>query len=152
QFEALGLKKPPGGKKQTAQQWLVTTYRLLGFGILTIIVVVLIGYILTTAFYFWNNTWIQPMVVSGTDEKVLSLQGQVAAQMNERDRIAAELTAVERELAVEQDFQSQFAEAIRADLESRRASLARVRGLAYQYAGARQRVQSSNNAYAAQSS
>jgi len=150
-FEALGLTAKPLTKKQTAQQWLVQTYRGLGFAILTIIVVVLVGYIMETAFYFWNSTWVQPMVVAATDEKVLALKAQVAAQENEHDKIAAELTAVERELSVEQDFQSQFAQAIRADLEGRRLALSRVRGLAYQYAGARAKVQSSNSAYAAQS-
>ncbi len=149
-YEQLGLGEKKA-KQTTAQQWMVTTYRTLGFGILTIIVVVLVSYIMTTAFYFWNNTWIQPMVVSPTDEKVLALQSQAAAQMNERDRIQADLSSVERELAVEQDFQSQFAQAIRADLEGRKMALSRARSLAYQYASARGKVQQSNQAYATQS-
>jgi hypothetical protein len=150
-FEALGLKAKPGGKKQTAQQWMVSVYRALGFLILTIIVIVLVSYLMTTAFYYWNTTWIEPMVVSSTDEKVLGLQAQVAAQENERDRIQAELTAAERELAVEQDFQSQFAQAIRDDLAGRRNELSRVRSMEYQYGSARAKVQASNQAYAAAS-
>jgi hypothetical protein len=150
-FEALGLKKPVGGKKQTAQQWMVSLYRGLGFLILTIIVLVLVSYLATTAFYYWNDTWIEPMVVSATDEKVLSLEAQVAAQENERDRIQAELTAAERELAVEQDFQSQFAAAIRDDLAGRKSELGRVRNMEYAYGSARAKVQASNQAYAAAS-
>jgi len=34
----------------------VSSYRLLGFGILSIIVAVLVGYIATTVFYFLNKS------------------------------------------------------------------------------------------------
>jgi hypothetical protein len=147
-FERLGLKPPTS--QQTAN-FLVSAYRLLGFSILTIIVVVLVGYITTSAFYFVSDSWVQPMVVSPSDEKVLSLESQVAEQENARDRIEADLAHADRYIAVQQAFQSEFAKAIRADLSGRRAALGRVRELARDYAGARKKIRASNQAYASAS-
>jgi hypothetical protein len=147
-FERLGLKAPTS--QQTAN-FLVSAYRLLGFSILTIIVVVLVGYITTSAFYFVSSSWVQPMVVSPSDEKVLSLESQVAEQENTRDRLEADLAHADRYIAVQQAFQSEFAKAIRADLSGRRAALGRVRELARDYAGARKKIRASNQAYASAS-
>ncbi len=151
-FAELGLGKPAEKPAQQLSQrtakLMVSAYRLLGFGILTIIVVVLIGYIATSAFYFVSDSWIEPMVVSKTDEHVLSLQSQLAGEENERDRLLAELHHADRYIEVQQTFQGQFAEAIRADLEGRKSALKRMKDLAQEYAGARERIQSSNSAFA----
>ncbi len=149
-FEKLGLG-PTATPKKNTQKFLVSAYRALGFAILSIIVFVLIGYIATSAFYYWNSSWVQPMVVSRTDEKVLTLQAQVATQENARDRIAAELAHADRYIAVQQAFQAEFAAAIRADLEGRKNALGRARKLATSYAGARKRIEGSNRAYASAS-
>lgn len=150
-FKKLGLGPRAELSKRSAKL-MVSTYRLLGFIVLTIIVVVLIGYIATSAFYFVSDSWIQPLVVSPTDEKVLGLQAQVTQHQNERERLEAELRHIDRAIAVEQGYQAEFANAIRADLEGRTAALDRLRALARDYAGARERIQKSNRAYAAASS
>ncbi len=154
-YESLGLGAPslPSAEQlsQKTAKLLVSAYRLLGFGVLTLIVVVLVGYIATTAFYFVSDSWIQPMVVSKSDERVLALQAQLATQQNERDRIVAELSHADRYIAVQQTFQSEFARAIRADLSGRRSALDRVRELARDYAGARARIARSNRAFASSS-
>jgi hypothetical protein len=143
-FEQLGLVPNP----QKTAKFLVSTYRLLGFGILSIIVIVLVAYIATSAFYFVSDSWIQPMVVSKSDEKVLSIQAQLAEQENVRDRILADIANADRTIEVQQAFQGEFAKAIRADLSGRKAALSRVRELARDYAGARQRIKKSNQAFA----
>jgi hypothetical protein len=149
-FEQLGLG--PKAKPATShKQMIVNTYRGLGFAVLSIIVVVLVGYIAQTAFYYVSDSWVQPMVVSKTDEKVLQLQSQFTAQMNERDRIIAELNNADRYIAVQQTFQAEFAEAIKADLSGRKAALSRVKQIAKDYGAARQRVRASNAAFASSS-
>lgn len=150
-FEKLGLG-PNKDVQQRAAKAMVTTYRLMGFAILSIIVLVLAGYIATSAFYFVSDSWIQPMVVSPSDEKVLSLNSQIADQANVRDKIAVDLAHTERYIAVQQEFQAEFAKAIRSDLGDRKAALGRLRALADDYRGARTKIEKSNRAYAQASS
>jgi hypothetical protein len=158
-FEKLGLGKPadwqlkgrlakllPDAKK--ASGWLVTLYRLLGFSILTIIVVVLVGYITTTAFFYVSDSWVVPMAITPMDEKVIALEAQVSTQQDQRDRIADELNQAERAIVAQQEFQAEFAKAIRGDLENRKQALQRMKSLASTAAGTRAAISSQNRAYA----
>jgi hypothetical protein len=95
EFEKLGLK-PQNQVVAGAQRLAVGSYRLIGFAILTIIVVVLVGYIATSAFFFCSKSWIMPVAVSNSDEKVVSLKTELAAQQNQRDKIVAELEDTDR--------------------------------------------------------
>ena len=146
-FEHLGLRAP----KLDAKKWskhLVNAYRLLGFVILSIIVFVLVGYLTTTAFFYVSDSWIVPMAISPTDEKVVSLQSQLAERQTNRDRTAAELDNAERAIKVQQEFQAEFAKAIKSDLDGRKAALARMYELANQAATTRAQIKRSNSAYA----
>jgi hypothetical protein len=148
-FERLGLRAP----KLDRQKWsgrVVNAYRALGFVILTIIVIVLIGYLITTAFFYMSNSWIVPMAISPTDEKVVSLQSQLAERQTTRDRTAAELDQAERAIAVQQEFQLEFAKAIKSDLEGRKAALKRMYELSSIAASTRAQIKRSNSAYASQ--
>ncbi len=143
-FEKLGL----GAPKINAQKVLVNAYRLLGFAILTIIVVVLIGYIANTAFFYMSSSWVVPAQVSPTDERVVALQAQLAEQQNTRDRLSDEFNQAERSIAAQQSFQLEFAKAIKMDLDGRKAALGRVRELANNAASTRRAIKSQNAAYA----
>lgn len=143
-FEKLGL----GAPKINTQKMIVSAYRMLGFAILTIIVVVLIGYIANTMFFYLSSSWVVPMQVSATDEKVVALQAQLAEQQNSRDRLADELSQAERSIAAQQSFQLEFAKAIKMDLDGRKAALDRVRALANNAASTRRAIKSQNAAYA----
>jgi hypothetical protein len=149
-FEKLGLVAKKLDPKSLSKH-VVTAYRLLGFSILTIIVIVLVGYITQTAFFYFSDSWVVPAAVSPTDEKVLSLQAQLSERQNQRDRIAADLAQAERAIAVQQQFQDEFAKAIKSDLDGRRASLAKMHELANTAASTRQNIRSTNSAYAAAS-
>lgn len=144
-FEDLGLAPRPVTKK--LQKLVVSTYRLLGFGILTIIVAVLIGYIGTSTFYFLNKSWVTPVALSANDEKVVGLQSQLAAQLNERAKLVAELEQSERAITAEQSFQLQFAKAIKHDLDGRRQALDRVKQLAQSAAMTRNEIRTTNGDY-----
>ena len=149
-FDKLGLGAPKLDPKQWTKH-VVNAYRLLGFAILTIIVIVLIGYLVTTAFFYVSDSWVVPMAVSPTDEKVLSLQQQLAAQQTNRDKTAADLDDAERAIAVQQQFQAEFAKAIQSDLAGRKAALDRMHQLSNAAASTRARIRRSNNAYASAS-
>jgi len=149
-FEKLGLVAKNIDPKQWSKH-VVTAYRMLGFAILTIIVVVLIGYITTTAFYYWSNSWIVPTALAPTDEKIVSLQGQLAERQNQRDQTAMALDQAERAIAVQQAFQGEFAKAIQSDLDGRKAALERMHQLAHAAASTRTQIKRSNSAYASES-
>ncbi len=142
-FEDLGLAPHPTTRK--AQKLLVSTYRLFGFGILTLIVVVLVSYIATTAFYFLNHTWVAPVALSPNDEKVVGLQGELAGLLNERAKLVGDLAEAERSIRAEQDFQIQFGRAIKKDLEGRRVALDRVQALAQTAATTRTKIRTAND-------
>ena len=149
-FEQLGLGAPKLDPKQWTKH-VVSAYRMMGFAILTIIVLILIGYIATTAFFYVSDSWVVPMAISSGDEKVLSLQQQLAAQQTSRDRTAADLADAERAIAVQQEFQGEFAKAIKSDLDGRKAALDRMHQLASAASSTRASIRRSNNAYASAS-
>jgi len=148
EFDDIGLAPRPKVRRANAQQLVVSTYRLLGFAILTIIVIVLVGYIATTAFYYMSSSWAAPVAISASDEKVVALKAQLAEQQNARDRLAAELDDTDRAIAAEQDFQSEFARAIQSDLKGRQAALERAKQLASQAQSTRILIRDANDQYA----
>ncbi len=148
-FDAIGLSAKPASSK--AAKLVVSTYRMIGFAILTLIVVVLLGYIATTTFYFFSRSWISPVAVSASDERVVALKSELAAQLNKRQTIVDELDQAERAIAAEQSFQLEFARAIQHDLDGRNAALGRVRTLARTAAVARAEIRKTNTAYASSS-
>jgi hypothetical protein len=147
QFEDLGLAPNPITKKM--QKLVVSTYRLLGFGILTIIVAVLVGYIGQSVFYYLNKSWVTPVALSANDEKVVGLQSQLAAQENEHAKLVSELEQSERAILAEQAFQVQFAKAIKMDLDGRKQALDRVQALASAAAATRNEIRNTNGNYSA---
>jgi hypothetical protein len=156
-FEQIGLTDPgvtrvrPSVVTTAARGVVVSTYRLIGFAVLTIIVVVLLGYLATTGFYLVSKSWVQPMVVSPTDERVLELRARLVELENQRDQIESELGHLDRYIAVQRGYQQKFADAIKVDLAGRKLALRRMRKLAYRYANMRRGIGSSNSEYAAAS-
>jgi hypothetical protein len=148
-LEAIGLGAKPATSSKAAKL-VVSTYRMVGFGILSLIVFVLIGYIATTTFYFFNHTWVAPVTVSPTDEKVVALRTQLAEAQNQRDKIVADIDDTDRGIAAEEQFEAGFVRAIKSDLDSRRAALGRVRDLASAAAAARSEIHRANDQYADQ--
>jgi hypothetical protein len=149
-YERIGLGPPKSELSKRAAKLVVSTYRLLGFGILTLIIAVLVGYVVTTAYYFLSHSWLTPTIVLGTDERVVALRTELAALENQRDHTAADLHDAERTIAVELSFQLAFVRATRADLDARKAALQRVRTLVDAASSTRQRIRSSTSAYAKQ--
>ena len=149
-YEKLGLGQAAvAAVHQKTSKLVVSAYRLLGFFILTLIVALLVGYITESIFYFVSDSWIQPMVVSKGDDKIVSLSSQLAEQQNTRDRIASDLSQAEQAIARQQEFQTQFMNTVRADLGGRKLVLGKLRGIAGQYANAGASVTGTNSSYAA---
>jgi hypothetical protein len=69
---------------------LVTVYRLLGVVILSAILLGLASYLLLTLFYFFNQSWIEPRIISPTDAQVLQLSGQLSQGSLLREQLVAQ--------------------------------------------------------------
>ena len=147
EFKRIGLG-PKTAVSAGFGKLIVAVYRMLGFAILTTIVVALVGYLATTGFYMVSTSWVVPTIVSPTDEKVAALKSELAAQQTERERIARELTDAERAMAAEQSFQAQFAAAIASDRDGRLSALQRTRALAGAAAQTRAEIRATSEAFA----
>jgi hypothetical protein len=145
QYREIGLV--PNAATVAAQKFVVSMYRLVGLGILTVVVVVLVGYISITTFYYFSRTWVAPVTVSPNDPQVVALQSQLVAQLNERARLVGELEQAERAIAVEQSYQQQFVKAIQKDLQARRSALGRVKELSQAAAATRKEIRTTNGDY-----
>jgi len=145
-FEKLGLL--PAKVHGVAQKMVVSTYKLMGFAILTLIVTVLVGYIGSTAFYYFSSSWMTPTVVSGSDDKVVELKTQLAAQQNQRDKIAADINDADRAIVAEKLFQDEFKKAVAQDRASRLQALGRIKELASSASATRNQIKSTNEQYA----
>jgi hypothetical protein len=142
----LGPKQRIAGR---AQKLVVSTYRVLGFGVLTLIVAVLVSYIVSTTFYLVSTSWVMPVQVSPSDERVVALRSQLAEQQNVRDKLAVELADVDRAIDAQRRFQTEFEQAIRTDLAGREDALRRVRDLATTAAKTGKQIRAANAAFAA---
>ena len=138
----------PSWLHKVASKLVVSTYRLMGFGILTIIVAALVAYIAQTLFYYGSHTWLVPTAISTSDEKVVQLRSELAGQENNRDKIAADLTSIDKAILAERSFQNEYAKAIAADVDGRRQSLEKVRELAGAAASTRTQIRSANDEFA----
>jgi hypothetical protein len=61
------------------QNFLISFYRAAAIGILTVIIGGVLSYLFLLTFYFINNSWGTPQILSPTQEHVLAFQPQIAA-------------------------------------------------------------------------
>lgn len=155
-YDDIGLPPPEAPEPAKKQGWLhrtssklvVSAYRLIGFGVLTLIVAALVAYIASTLFYYGSHTWMVPAAISTSDEKVVQMRSELAAQQNTRDQLAANLTSIDKAILAERSFQNEYAKAIAADVAGRRESLEKVRELAGTAASTRTQIASANDEFA----
>ncbi len=115
----------------------VAAYRVVGFAVLTAILLGLVSYLGIHAFFLFSSRWVLPAIVSPTDERVLSLRLQIAQQtalraklVAERDMAEAALRDAERLVAVQSSFAEGARAAVEADVADRKADLRRLETLA----------------------
>jgi hypothetical protein len=73
-----------------AAKFLVSLYRLISLGILSSILLGLICYVFLTLFYFFSRSWMEPRIISPTDENVLLLNSQLAQGTLLREQLATQ--------------------------------------------------------------
>jgi tetratricopeptide (TPR) repeat protein len=147
-------KTPPS--VMVLNKFIVSAYKAAGFTILTAILVGLGAYIVVNLFYLGNRSWMAPTIISPTDPKVLQLNSEAVHEQAQKDQVAAtrrdlysKLLDAQATLRMEQQFQDQFREAMKADIADRKSELAKFQGAAGQYYQAKGQIDQSNQAYSA---
>jgi hypothetical protein len=148
------VRKPSRSPTLALNKLIVSAYKMIGFAVLTAILVGLVSYLGLNLFYFFNRSWVAPTIISPTDERVLQLNTERAQQESARDRLLAErgellanLHDNERIVVVQRQFQEGCNRAVQADRRARAAELAKLNSLAQQYLHTKTAIETSNEAY-----
>ncbi|HEX6835191.1 MAG TPA: hypothetical protein VF334_01395 [Polyangia bacterium] len=125
----------------------VSTYKLVGFAVLTLIALALVSYLGANVFYWFSTSWIEPTVIAPTDERVLALSTQLLQQTSARDKVAADLADAERVTRMQQEFLDNAKKALADELADRKSELGRLMAIDKSFASTRAEVVSSGRAY-----
>src|SRR6478735_1225653 len=93
------------------QPSIIRLYKVAGLVALTAILVGLLGFLIVNIFYFFDNSWVRPVVLSPTHQKVVEASGQLAdarlraSQLDtEKVEIESQLAEIERTVTVDDKF------------------------------------------------
>jgi hypothetical protein len=93
------------------QPSIIRLYKVAGLVALTAILVGLLGFLIVNIFYFFDNSWVRPVVLSPTHQKVVEASGQLAdarlraSQLDtEKLEIEAQLAEIDRAVALDDKF------------------------------------------------
>jgi hypothetical protein len=93
------------------QPSIIRLYKVAGLVALTAILVGLLGFLIVNIFYFFDNSWVRPVVLSPTHQKVVEASTQLAdarlraGQLDtEKLEIEAQLAEIERATAIDDKF------------------------------------------------
>lgn len=111
-------------------KFLVSAYKVVGFGLLTIILLGIVGYVGIHSFYLVHRSWVVPTVISPSDPVVMDLRARIAHEdwmrhkvLTERASLEVQLRKAKRVAELEKQFQQHFRRAMKKDAALRRASL-----------------------------
>src|SRR5215468_1988344 len=78
------------------QPSIVRVYKAAGLVALTAI---LVGFLIVNIFYFFDHTWVRPVVLSPNHQKVVEASNQLADARTRASRLSGELASLEESLA-----------------------------------------------------
>jgi len=81
------------------QPSIVRIYKVAGLVALTAILVGLVGFLIVNIFYFFDHTWVRPVSLSPTHQRVVEASTQLADSKLRSSQLAAEKLEVENSLA-----------------------------------------------------
>lgn len=103
------------------QPLLVKLYKLAGIAALALILVGIVAYVIVNIFYFFNTSWVRPVILSPRHPQVAAAaadltaaEARLASLEVERARVGAELNRTARTIASADQFITDHGEAIRA--------------------------------------
>ena len=81
------------------QPSIIRLYKVGGLVALTAILVGLLGFLIVNIFYFFDNSWVRPVVLSPTHQKVVEASGQLADARLRGSQLDTEKIEIESQLA-----------------------------------------------------
>lgn len=109
---------------------LVSAYKVVGFLVLTTILVGITGFVGVHTFYLVHRAWVVPRIISPGDPEVLALQARLAEEIwnrasieRERRTLAAKLEQLQLVAHAEQAFRDELPRAIESGAAQRKESL-----------------------------
>lgn len=109
---------------------IVSAYKVIGFAVLSAILIGLGSYLAVNLFYLVDRSWVAPTILSPTDPRVLQINAQLMDQSAQRDRLFSDLlqlrakqTDQDRILDTEQRYQRSLGRTVQADRDARQQDL-----------------------------
>lgn len=81
------------------QPSIVRVYKMAGLVALTAILVGLVGFLIVNIFYFFDHTWVRPVVLSPNHQRVIEASNQLADARTRASQLTGELGMLEEKLA-----------------------------------------------------
>jgi hypothetical protein len=81
------------------QPSIVRLYKVAGLFALSAILIGLIGFLVVNVFYFFDHTWVRPVVLSPTHPKVVEATSQLSAARSRLSQLEAEQLSIQGDLA-----------------------------------------------------
>src|SRR6185436_11187876 len=81
------------------QPSIVRIYKVAGLVALTAILVGLVGFLIINIFYFFDHTWVRPVVLSPTHQRVVEASNQLADAKARASQLAGKLAELEERVA-----------------------------------------------------
>jgi hypothetical protein len=119
------VRRPRATRAKASRSAGSSLARALGVALLALAVMALVAYVATAVFFVFSERWVAPAVISPSDDRVLALRTSLAAQQQQRDRLAAELEEATRAIAAQPDPASEPARQAGAHGKILEASIAR---------------------------
>jgi len=129
----------------------VSTYKVVGFAVLSVIALALVSYLGANVFYWFSTSWIEPTVIAPTDDRVLALSTQLLQQSSARDKVAADLADAQRVAKMDQEYVDAARKALTDELADRKNELNRLMAINKSFSSTRAEVASSGRAFSSMS-
>ena len=81
------------------QPSIIRLYKVAGLVALSAILIGLIGFLIVNIFYFFDHSWVRPVVLSPNHQKVVEASNQLADAKTRASRLSGELATLEESLA-----------------------------------------------------
>jgi len=119
---------------------IVGAYKLFGFGLLIAIVGGMFFYLSTTLFFFLNERWVVPAILSSDHTRVADAKIGYLQQLYQYQKLDAERVGIEKEIeyinyasGLHDNFRNNYVQAIETELENKKQFLNDIESVASQY-------------------